>query len=232
MNLVSTFWHLQLIDQEIDDKTKRAHQVDLALSSDPALTATRTLAQAEQNKLAKLRATLHNRELEAKSMDDKIKEVNQRLYSGAVTNPKELDGYAKDLEMHKRNRSALDDKLLELMEAIDAAQKLTDEKSIALKHVESKRAGDLGHLSGERAALAARLSELAANREQTRTAIGADDLRTYDRLHQTKAGRAVVQLKRDACGACGMSVPTGLISHVRTGDEIVFCPSCGRILVA
>jgi predicted nucleic acid-binding Zn-ribbon protein len=132
--------------------------------------------------------------------------------------------------MHKRNRGALDDKLLELMEAIDQAQKRVDEKSNALKQVEVKRTGDLAQLTDEQHALVTRLSELDAEREKTRAALPADLLRTYDQLYRTKAGRAVAQLKRDACGACGMSIPTGLINRLRAGEEIIFCSSCGRIL--
>jgi len=232
MSLITSLWHLQVTDQEIDDKTKRARQVDEALANEPTVSAARAALDAEQKKLADLRGTLHDRELEAKSLDAKIKEIEGRLYSGRVTNPKELDGLDKDLQMHKRQRSALDDKLLELMDVIEQAQARVNEKSNALRQVENKRAGDLEHLTREREALAARLVELTADREQARAALSMDALRAYDRLRQTKAGRAVVQLRRDSCGACGVAVPTGLVHRVYGGDEIIFCPSCGRILAA
>lgn len=230
MNPVSLLWHLQTLDQEIADKTKRAHQVDDALAGDPAVVAAQSALDAEQKKLDALHRMMRDRELEAKGLDQKIKELNERVYSGRITNPKELDGYAKDLEMHKRNRSALDDKLLELMEAIDQAQKRVTEKANVLKQIQAKRAGDLEHLTHEQHALANRLSELDAEREKTRAALPTDLLRTYDQLYRTKAGRAVTQLKHNACGVCGMSVPTGLVNRLRTGEEIIFCSSCGRIL--
>jgi len=230
MNLVSMLWHLHTLDQEIVDKTKRARQVEDALASDPAVVAARAALDTEQKKLDALQRAMRDRELEAKGLDQKIKELNERVYSGRITNPKELDGYAQDLEMHKRNRSALDDKLLELMEAIDQAQKRVGEKSNALKQVEVKRTGDLAQLTDEQHALVTRLSELDAEREKTRAALPADLLRTYDQLYRTKAGRAVTQLKHGACGACGVSVPTGLINRLRGGEEIIFCSSCGRIL--
>ncbi len=230
MNPVSILWHLQTLDHEIADKTKRAHQVNAALASDPTAVAAQTALDAEQKKLEALQRAMRDRELEAQGLDQKIKELNEQVYSGRITNPKELDGYAKDLEMHRRNRSALDDKLLELMEAIDQAQKRVNEKSNALKQTQAKRAGDLEHLTREQHVLATRLAELEVEREKTRAALSADLLRTYDQLYRTKAGRAVTQLKHSACGACGMSVPTGLMNRLRAGEEIVFCSSCGRIL--
>jgi len=230
MNLTATLWHLQMLDQDIDDKTKRLRQVDEALANDPALSSARAEFESEQKKFAELRGNLLNTELEAKSIDAQLKEINERLYSGRVTNPKELDGLSKDLEMHRRQRSGLDDKLLGLMDLIDQAQKRVNEKSTTLKQVEAKRANDLAHLTNEQKTLTNQLSELFANQTRTRESLGADTLKMYDQLRRTKAGRALAQLRRDSCGACGVTVPTGLVNRVHNGEEIINCSSCGRIL--
>jgi len=232
MNLVSLLWHLQATDSEFDDKTARARQVNDALATDPNVVATRAAHDDAQKRLAGLRAQMHDRELEAQTLDAKIKGIEERLYSGRVTNPKELDGMEKDLQMHKRQRSALDDKLLELMDAVEQAQRCADENTHALRQTETARAADLARLTREQSALAARLADLHSEREQTRAALNADTLRTYDHLRKTKAGRAVAQIKRDACGACGVGTPTGLAHRAREGNEIVLCLGCGRILAA
>ena len=232
MNIVSLLWHLQTTDAEIDDKTRRAREVEDALVSDPNLVAARSAHDDTQKRLSVSRAQLHDRELEAKTLDTKIEGIEERLYSGRVTNPKELDGMEKDLQMHKRQRATLDDELLELMDAAEQAQKHADETARALEQTDTSRAHDLEQLAADRDALTARLVELNGEREQTRSALTADALGTYDHLRKTKAGRAVVQVKRDACGACGVGTPTGLAHRVREGNEIVLCPGCGRILAA
>ncbi|MBI5029644.1 MAG: hypothetical protein HZB51_03900 [Chloroflexi bacterium] len=230
MNIVAALWQLQTIDQEIDEKTQRLRQVNKALAGDLTVVAASTTLAAEQKKLSDLRATLRDRELEASSLDAKLKELNQRLYSGSVANPKELDGLSKDLEMHKRLRSTLDDKLLELMDAVEQTQARVDVQANSFKQVETKRGGDVEKLSHEHETLEKRLAHLQADRDKTRAQLDSTALRTYDQLRRTKAGRAVVQLRRDSCGACGVTVPTGLVNRVRTGNEIVFCTGCGRIL--
>ncbi len=232
MSHTSTLWHLQVIDQELDDKTRRARQVDDALANDPKVVDARGALEAEQKKLAESRAALKDRELDASGLDAKIKELDARLYGGHVTNPKELDGLEKDLKMHKRNRSDLDDKLLTLMDSVDQAQRRAEEKALTLKKIEEARAGDLQHLAREKESLAKRLAELDAEREQTRAALDADALRQYDHLRRTKAGRAVAQIKNSSCSICGVAVPSGLLNRVRAGDEIVLCSSCGRILAS
>lgn len=230
MTRTSTLWHLQVIDQDLDNKTRRARQVDDALANDPQVVAARGALEAEQKKLSESRIMLKDRELDASSLDAKIKELDARLYSGAVTNPKELDGLEKDLQMHKRHRSDLDDKLLALMDSVELALRQVEEKALALRKIEETRSSDVEHLSREKESLARRIAELDAQREQARAALGADALRHYDHLQRAKAGRAVAQIKNSSCGVCGVTVPSGLINRVRAGDEIVLCSSCGRIL--
>ncbi|HEX9077512.1 MAG TPA: hypothetical protein VF932_17120, partial [Anaerolineae bacterium] len=108
MSLVFTLERLQSIDQELDEKTKRARQIDERLASDPAVVAGRADLEAEERLHAERRSTLRTREMEARSVDLKIKEIEGRLYGGRVSNPKELQDMEKDLQMHKRQRSQLD----------------------------------------------------------------------------------------------------------------------------
>jgi predicted nucleic acid-binding Zn-ribbon protein len=230
MNRVSTLWHLHTLDQELDEKIRRARQVEGQLAHDPALTTARAALEAEQRALGNLRAALRARELEAESLEAKINKTENRLYGGRVTNPKELDGMEKDYQMHKRQRSELDDQLLHLMDAIEQAEVRVGEKAAALEKIESARAIDVEHLSRERDTLTARLAELAAGREQTRAALDVDTLGLYDQLCHTKAGRAIARLRHDACSTCGVATPIGHINRIHSGDEIVFCSGCGRIL--
>ncbi|MBI4786601.1 MAG: hypothetical protein HY782_06100 [Chloroflexi bacterium] len=230
MTRISALEHLQSIDHELDDKNKRARQVEERLAGDPTVVAARTALESEDKTLAELRATLRARELDAKSMDAKAKEVEERLYGGRVGNPKELEGLEKELRMFKRQRSDLDDQLLELMEAVDQARSRVAEKTTALKKLEGTRSAEIEALSRERDTLAARLAQLAEERERTRGELDADALRTYDHLQRTKAGRAVANIRASSCAVCGTEVPTGHLQRARAGNELVFCSGCGRIL--
>lgn len=134
--------------------------------------------------------------------------------------------------MHKRQRSALDDVLLGLMDAAEGAEKIAMDAARDFDRVQAARANEVERLTRERAELRARENDLRAAREQTRASLDAESLARYDRLRQAKAGRAVAPIKQSACGACGVTVPTGLASRVRAGEEVVLCPSCGRILAS
>ncbi len=229
MSRVSKLLRLQNLDQELDEKTKRLHEIDQRLASDPATVAARTERDTEQAKFSALRAALRERELEAKGADARIKELEQRLYGGRVMNPKELEGIEKEVQMLKRQRSGLDDQLLELMDAVDQAQSRLNASTDSLTRAEGARAEDVERLSQEREKLAVRLTALAAEREDVRKNLDVDTLKVYDNLRR-KTGRAVAPLHRDACSICGVAVPTGHVQRVRAGNELVFCSGCGRIL--
>jgi predicted nucleic acid-binding Zn-ribbon protein len=230
MSRISNLERLQNIDQELDEKTNRAHQIEEQLVSDPAGAAARAAFEADDRKLADLRALLRAREMDGKEVDSKTRQVEERLYSGRVSNPKELEGMEKDLQMHRRQRSQLDDQILEFMEAVDQAQKRASASAEALKKIQDSRSHQEKSLSHERDICTARITQLASEREHLEATLDPDALRTYDRLRRTKGSRAVASIRAGACGVCGVAVPTGHIQRAHSGSEIVFCSGCGRIL--
>ena len=79
MSRTSTLWHLQTIDQEIYEKTKRAQQVGEAQANNPKVVAAKTALEADQKNLAQARAALRDRELDASSLEAKIKQLDTQL---------------------------------------------------------------------------------------------------------------------------------------------------------
>lgn len=229
---LATLPHLQALDQERDEKRRRLEKIALALSFDPKLAATRAARDDSEKQLALLHTEMQDAELAAKSLDGKINELGTQLASGRVRNPKELEALERDRQMHLRHRSEMDTRLLELMEAVDRTQKQAIEKEHALRKSESLNLRDSGNLGRERDALKARLSEIDSECAALRAELGADAVAVYDRLRQSKAGRALSHLKDGGCSVCGVQIPLGLVARVENGEEMIFCPDCGRIIVA
>ena len=229
---LSTLWHLQTLDLERDENLHRADQIAQSLASDPKLAVAQTARDAENDRLALLRTNMQDAELHAKSLDSKIKELEARLASGRVTNPKELDALEKDRQMHLRHQGELDTKQLELMDALERTLKQAGEKGIALKKTEAAHHTDASKLEHERDSLTQRLADIDTERGKTRAALDPGTLAAYDRLRQSKGGRAIARLKNNGCGVCGMQIPSGLRSRVEENAELVFCLDCGRILAA
>ncbi|MDA8032253.1 MAG: C4-type zinc ribbon domain-containing protein, partial [Alphaproteobacteria bacterium] len=50
----------------------------------------------------------------------------------------------------------------------------------------------------------------------------------YKRQHQYRI--AVVSIENQICGGCYMKVPQQIEINVKKEEEIIFCPSCSRVL--
>lgn len=73
---------------------------------------------------------------------------------------------------------------------------------------------------------------LQHRREKLVVRLEREDLDRYDRIYRAKGGKAVVPVKRNACGGCFSRVPPQKILELRRNTQIFLCEQCGRILVS
>ncbi|MDR1419241.1 MAG: C4-type zinc ribbon domain-containing protein [Treponema sp.] len=52
----------------------------------------------------------------------------------------------------------------------------------------------------------------------------------FERIIKNKGGKGIVAIRSGVCMGCHMILPVQFANDVRTGEEIVFCPYCSRIL--
>lgn len=230
MNLTYLLVELQNVDLQSDENARTRAAVESKLADSSALNVARAEIDAGAAQHDALEHQLSALELETGSLTDKLKQVNERLYSGRITNAKELAGLNDDEKMLQKRKRELEDKELALMEQLENAALLLQtgraayEKGLTQSNAQHER---------ERVVLQqldTSDSALAEKRESLRARLDAQTLRIYDHLRAVKKGRAVALMKNASCGQCGYGVPGGLISRVQAGSELVFCSNCERIL--
>ncbi|GJQ19712.1 MAG: hypothetical protein HBSIN02_00670 [Bacteroidia bacterium] len=74
--------------------------------------------------------------------------------------------------------------------------------------------------------------KLRHEREKLVVRIDKGDLRRYDRIRQAKDGKAVVPVRRNACGGCFKRIPPQTVLELRKNIKLIQCEHCGRILVS
>jgi predicted nucleic acid-binding Zn-ribbon protein len=230
MSRTQHLYELQQVDLEIESASRRLKEIAASLVESNELKQARKMVVEAQARLAKRRARMKDLDLEVSSLSHKIETDDQRLYSGRVTNPKELASLQDEVASLQRWRDKKEDDLLEVMVAAEEGEAaLADAQAILTQISETWRA-EQGDLADEQAQLQARLRELNEQRESLVAAIGPEDMAIYERLRQRKAGRAVALVKDGICQGCRMNPPTSQVQHARSGTELVFCNNCGRIL--
>jgi predicted nucleic acid-binding Zn-ribbon protein len=76
--------------------------------------------------------------------------------------------------------------------------------------------------------------ELKGKHERQRmlARIKKSDLTLYERIRKAKKGKAVVPVRRGACGGCFNKVPPQMLLELRQNNKFYTCEHCGRIIVS
>lgn len=231
METAAILYHLQQAELQRAESASGLARAKASLQDDSLVTSATAATQQSQAALTQAQAAARSLELDVQSVKTKLRGSQERLFSGKVSNPKELASLQDEGEALGRRIAKLEDDLLEAMIAVEDAQAQHDRASASLADASARRAAEVADLTRRQAELEQRIIALDADIAGTRSSLPADALSLYDHLARRKANRPVALLGRsNACGACGVSVPLAAASQTRAHEEIVICPSCERIL--
>ena len=172
-------------------------------------------------------------ERELRATEDRVVQVNARLYGGTVSASRELQALAADVDGLKKRASELEDRVLSLMEQrepFDAAVAAVDAQ---LGELEARRLQLVESLTSSEAETDAELARLSAQRPSLVDAVPKQLLDVYDRLRARLEGVAVARLTGGRCDGCHLSLPAVELDRIRheAAGTLEYCEQCGRILV-
>jgi uncharacterized protein len=229
MSQVGVLYRLQQTDDEIRQDTRRLGAIARLLKGDEALArAQQELSQADAE-VHRWRSSQTDLNLELRALNDKAQRSETRLYSGAISNPKELADLQHEVESLGRRRAHLEDELLEAMINAEEAQESVDAVTQKVAELEGRRAEQVQSLGAEQLSLARRLKELNSQRENLAVMATPQGLSHYESTLRRAGNPAVVGLRNGRCLGCQVRVPA---QDVKAADEgkLVFCDNCSRIL--
>jgi predicted nucleic acid-binding Zn-ribbon protein len=223
-------YRLQQTDSQIDHRTARVAEIEVALKDDEALIqATRTVQIAKQE-LKDFRKALQRAEDNVSVQRVKIEQSEATLYGGKVKNPKELQDLQNEAAALKRYLGVLEDQQLEAMYAEEEAASQYDNAVHKLEKEQSRYNQIQSDLSNEKVKLENELERLQGERTATTGTIPEDDLILYQQLREQRRGIAVAKVSNKACSACGSLLSATLLHSARSPNQITRCDTCGRIL--
>ena len=157
----------------------------------------------------------------------------QRIDSGAVSDPKQLQALQHEITTLDRRISDLEDEELAVMESLEDAQRELD--SVAVKLAEVEAAGAEAQQRRDAAVSEISSAQAAAREERGQLAdsLPPDLLQVYDRLRGQLDGVGVGALRRGSCGGCRLDIGAADLARMAAAppDEVLRCEQCNRILV-
>lgn len=229
MTIAESLYRLQEIDETIKAKEQRLVEVEAQLGESEELRDARSSLEQSQEELYELEKRQRRQELDLRAVTSKLESEEGRLYSGRVTNPKELAGLQKEVRYLKERHAELEDDLLETMMSREEMAKRVEERQAILDEIELNWEHEQAALIAERDQLQAALADLRGRRTELVDQIPAHVLSTYDYLRRMK-GLAVASVENGMCTGCRVGLSTVHRQRVQS-DELITCSNCGRILV-
>ena len=164
------------------------------------------------------------------SLREKIEKYKSQQFQ--VKTNKQYDALAREID-------GAQDRITKLTKEMDvlegrAATARTDGEKVSpeleeLKNELAERRKELDEVNKEHEDEELKLQH---EREKIVGRISKPDLHMYEKIRKAKDGKAVVPVKRNACGGCFNRVPPQRVLELRKNSTLLTCERCGRILVS
>ena len=230
MNTGFQLFQLQEIDSAIDKANLRIDEIKASIMKDTEC------ADAESNY-----QNLEKRYIESKRIFDELNDEVQSkklkkaqsessLYSGTISNPKELQDLQKEISSLSGVISKLEDELLEKLIDLESSEKKMLNGKKNLKETISDFETCKALLLGEKNQLEGILLTQLEQKNSITSQINQTDLEIYQSLRSSKNRIAVSKLVEHSCSICGSSLTASQCQQARSPGKLFFCTSCGRII--
>jgi uncharacterized protein len=220
------------LDRLRHQRTTLPERAQLAASRDRlgGLAQTRAVQQAERDEVAGNEQRLAD---EAQRLAAQAAAAEQRLYSGEVSSPRELQALQADVGQLRRHQGEVEDRQLSAMEQrepLDATIGSLDADRASLEAETAVLQRDLEGRERE-------LDEAAAAEREAREGIvvslDGSLVSEYERRRERGNGVGAARLSGMTCQGCHLSIPATEVDRIRkqTDGALAFCDNCGCILV-
>lgn len=221
---------LQQLDTQLDNSYARLEEIEKTLKDNSLLQQAKARAEKAEQQFHEAQIALKRAEQDVETQQTKIANNEKALYSGTVTNPKELEDLQMESGALKRHLATLEDIQLEKMVAFDEAEENHKQSGENLENTQEQVATENAELTIEQTSLQTKVEQLTAEKASLVAPIDDESMAAYQKLRETKAGVAVTEVVDGSCAACGANLTAAHAQAARSPSKITTCESCRRIL--
>lgn len=230
MNRSQTLFLLQQLDTGLDNAQYRIQEINKLLQDRSALDEAIIIRQEMESLHAENSKSLKIAEGEVSLQNAKLEQNQQKLYSGIVTNPKELEDLQMESNSLTKYLHVLEERQLEAMIVSDQSRSDFEAASARLDEITRNMENEHSELNQEKSILEAEITALAGKKKRYLEKEDLPDLSIYQSLRESSGGIAVTLMTDSSCSSCGASIPSAIEQAAKAPGKLAFCPTCKRIL--
>jgi predicted nucleic acid-binding Zn-ribbon protein len=227
---LQTLWSLHELDERlvhIHDQLK--HHPEVRRTVEAAVAGEKARLAAHQQRLTDLRAARRLVEQDIETLTGEEKKFQSQL--PLIKKNEEYQALLHEISDRKTRKSDLETDVLMKMEedqelvtalpaiekALAEAQATADARLETMAAEEERARADAAVLESQRATLVPKLPQATRLR--------------YERIRESRGGRAVVAIVKGSCGGCFRGQPPQVLQEAKRGDRVLICDGCGRMLI-
>ncbi len=221
--------NLQKIDSEILSTSLKIDTIPKKISSfeEPLKKLQKAFDDLMQSH-SLLEKKKRDKEQEIKEIKEKKNKLLQR--SSEIKSNKEYQAHLKEIEKTDNLLRATEDELLAIMEEIEKSSEKIEKEKKLIAEEELKIEGLKKELQNEVKKYENEIKKLKEDRKKIVNQIETKIYEEYMNLLKVCKGLAVVEAKNEICLGCNMHIPPQLFVEIKSGQDIIECPQCKRIL--
>ncbi|MEE4311508.1 MAG: C4-type zinc ribbon domain-containing protein [candidate division KSB1 bacterium] len=186
--------------------------------------------KSKEEELTECRLSRAKAEGDIETFGNKLKKYQDQVYS--VTTNKEYDAISTEIENTEQEIETNETQVLQLMdgeERISEEIKLLKESISELEETLESKDKVLREKMKESETESLRLQH---ERELCVRKVSRPLLATYERIKRRHSGAALAEVQKYSCGECYAQIPVQTVVEIRKMDHVIYCETCGRILVS
>ena len=232
MSQLELLWKLQLHGQKLDNIRADLNQLEKGGELNDIILKIRRLENniKEKNTILKKNDNKINKTNNIlEQLNYELMEIEKNLYSGTVTDLKQLDYMDKESRRLKEDKNNIELEILSVMEDNENLKKVVEEIDYEYVKIKNKLKSykidienKLNKLKQEEGIEVEQINNIV-------TKLDKSTIELYERTKKTK-GYALAEVYNDECSGCHMIIPTYLLNKVKNEQGLFQCENCSRIL--
>lgn len=227
---LKALFELQKIDTSALELERSAQSIPRKISElEGSLEAARQELGALHSEVDAL--TSEQEEIEARNAEESQKHRKWKSRLNEIKSPREYQALSRELELGERQIREADERLLELLQEVEARQNVIDGRAEVLRVEEQRVQDKVRDLRDAQQKLERDAEGRRVGRDAIVGGLKPRVLQRYEHLRKKKGGIAVALLRDGTCTGCNMRMRPQHVVEILRFTTLEQCPNCQRLLV-
>jgi len=226
---IETLVELQRIENRVWEVRSDLTSMDEKVEAlDERLKNARKKVSEKTESLAEIRKVYESYDSDLKANQSVIEKNREKMR--LVKSNKEYQALLKGIDELKEANGRIEDRVLEYLEQIEAAEKELEGETSELTRLETEVSEQKEHISQEYESGKRKITKLDSEKQGVTTSLSPRLLSKFDQVKEQRNGLGVVPVTGGVCNGCNITIPPQLYNELHRNEELKSCPNCQRII--